>query len=259
MNSPNRQLLAIDLADPADAWAVAGFELCELDQRPTVLLGNTAIRLDSAGKGVTGWALDGVTGSLDGLGVTTRPSGLSASVGTVSHQNGISRIDHVVVATDDVVRTTAAFEAAGLVRRGVRSTSIDSTPARQSFFWAGDVIVEMIGPEPIEISDAAGVRSSDDVVASGPDRGPSTATRSEPTASFFGLALVATDLEYTAEAMGEMIGPIRDAVQKGRRITRLRGPATGITVPIVIMSPHVPSGSTAPHDPGTNTSDRPVT
>jgi hypothetical protein len=85
------------------------------------------------------------------------------------------------------------------------------------FFWAGDVIVELIGPDEGE------------------------PTTDEP-ASVFGLALSATDLDATAAHLGDLLGTPKDAVQPGRRIAGLRGRQVGISLPIAVMSPHVRAG-----------------
>jgi hypothetical protein len=84
---------------------------------------------------------------------------------------------------------------------------------RQTFFWAGDVIVELVGPDVGE---------------------PST---DEPT-TVFGLALVASDLDATAAVLGPLLGTPKAAVQPGRRIAGLRGRDLGISLPLAVMSPH---------------------
>ncbi|MFN7149942.1 MAG: VOC family protein [Microthrixaceae bacterium] len=217
MSATNHQLTAMDLADAPEAWASAGFAVVH----DTVLLGSTLLRLTGhgtdpdGGTGVLGWALDGVDGPVDSL-QTCAPAPAWAS-DSPPHPNGIERIDHVVVRTGDQDRTLAAFQRAGLeVRRG-RSTSSYGSPMRQSFLWAGDVIIELVGPDD-------GAASTD-----------------EPP-SFFGLALVAADLDTTAAHLGELLSTPKDAVQQGRRIAGLRGATVGISVPIAVMSPHVRGG-----------------
>ena len=137
-------------------------------------LGSTVLRLTGDGGGVRGWAIEDVAHDVDGL------------------------------------RTV---EAAGLEVRGGRSTTSYGSPMRQVFFWTGDVIVELVGPDAREPTD-------------------------EPT-TFFGLALVSDDLDATATTLGELLSTPKDAVQAGRRIAGLRGGQVGITVPVAVMSPHV--------------------
>ena len=211
MAATNLQLTAVDLGDAADPWRAAGFLVQDGSSGPEVRLGSTVLRLTGRGGRVLGCALEGVTGPLDGLASTT-----AATVGgpAPAHPNGISRIDHVVVHTGDVERTVAAFADVGLEVRGERSTTSYGSPMRQVFFWAGDVILELIGP----------------------DRGEPV---TDDATSVFGLALVADDLDATAAHLGELLSTPKDAVQPGRRIAGLRGARVGISVPIAVMTPHV--------------------
>lgn len=162
--------------------------------------------------GFVGWALDGIDCDLDGLARADRSSGPDGHVSAV-HPNGISSIDHVVVRTGSCDRTAESFEAAGLEVRGTRRSTAFGTPLRQTFFWAGDVILEVVGPDDGEpVAD-------------------------EPT-SIFGLALVAEDLDATTERLGELVGTPKVAVQAGRRIATLRHREVGMGIPIAVMSPH---------------------
>lgn len=214
---PHR-LTHVVLGDPPDAWRCAGFDV---DAAGRFRLGATEVWcLDSDHRGFVGWALDGIDTELDGIeadldGIATLDGGLTTAPGpaTTAHPNGISSIDHVVIRTGDCSRTIAAFEAAGLDVRGGRSTASYGAPMRQTFFWAGDVILELVGPDEDQ---------------------PTTDERT----SVFGLALVAADLDATAAAMGPLLGTPKDAVQPGRRIAGVRHRAAGIGLPVAVMSPH---------------------
>ena len=208
--SPTGQLLTLQLGDAPEAWAAAGFEP---DDRGRLLLGSTWVRCTGSGRGFEGWAFGGErsTGEIDGL-ASVDP--VVAGSPTATHPNGIGAIDHVVVRSGNCRRTIAAFVQAGFGVRGGRSTTSYGSPMRQTFFWAGDVILELVGPDADE---------------------PVT---DEPT-SIFGLALVATDLAATATALGDLLGTPKDAVQPGRQIAGLRNKVVGIALPIAVMSPHV--------------------
>jgi hypothetical protein len=200
-------LSTISLGDTPEAWRSAGFRVDD----GAFVLRSTTVRLTSSGSGFDGWAIDGVDGPIDGL--PSAPPSPRPEPGS-GHPNGIERIDHVVVRTGDCERTTGAFTDAGLEVRGGRSTTSYGAPMRQVFFWAGDVIVELVGPDTGE------------------------PTTDEPT-SVFGLALASRDLDATAEHLGDLLGSPRDAVQSGRRIAGLRTAQLGIGLPIAVMSPHV--------------------
>jgi hypothetical protein len=207
----NLQLTAVDLGDTADAWRTAGFLVQDGASGPEVRLGSTVLRLTGRGGRVLGLSFDGVSAELDGL-----PIAASATVDSEppQHPNGISRIDHVVVNSGDVERTVAAFAEAGLEVRGERATTAYGSPMRQVFFWAGDVILELMGP------------------------GRDEPVTDDPT-SVFGLALVADDLDATADRLGNLLSTPKAAVQPGRRIAGLRGAQVGISVPVAVMSPHL--------------------
>ena len=217
----NAQLTTIELGDAPEAWATAGFAVVD----DGVRLGSTTIRLTGRGGSFLGWAFDGLSpagdgpSALDGLplvdaGVTGDGAAAAVTHPNDPHPNGIVSIDHVVVRTGNCERTIAAFEHAGFDVRGGRSTTSYGSPMRQTFFWGGDVILELVGPDVGE------------------------PTTDEPT-SIFGLALVATDIDRTAETLGDMLGQPKPAVQAGRRIAGLRHRQAGISLPVAVMSPHV--------------------
>jgi hypothetical protein len=203
----NRQLTTIALPEEPDAWRAAGFDV---DERGRLQLGRTVLVLGGA-EGPTGWAIEGVDGPIDGL-ATCDP--VAAVHDATPHPNGVTSIDHVVVLTGDNERSVSEFEAAGFEVRGRRSTTNYGDAQQQTFFWAGDVIIELVGPE-------VGAPPHD-----------------QPT-SIFGLALAAADLDRTVEELGTLLGTPKDAVQPGRRIAGLRGAKVGIRLPVAIMSHHV--------------------
>jgi hypothetical protein len=202
----------ITVADPPEAWAEAGFTI---DDDAVCRIGHVRIRLvgRERGKRIIGWSLRGMQreGDVDGLSTvaaTTEPCE------PATHDNGALLIDHIVLLTPDQARTTTAFEAIGLHPKRTRETGQYGAPFVQTFFRAGEVIVELIGPaEP-----------SDD--------GP---------AQFFGLAHTVTDIDATKALLGDHLGNVKDAVQPGRRISTLRHKDFGMSVATAFMSDGVDS------------------
>lgn len=195
------------IADDPAAWAEAGFAV---EDGQTVIDDVTVVLSpDADRKGIVSWALSGVvTESIDGLPTTAAPPE-GAPPATATHPNGTAAIDHVVVASPDLARTVAALAQLGIDSRRTRDTGRYGAPMRQVFFRLGRPILELIGPpEP---------------------------TGTEP-ASFWGLALVVTDLDATKERLGELVSDPKEAVQPGRRIATLRHRELGITVPIAFLS-----------------------
>ncbi len=197
----------IVVGDPPQSWAAAGFTI---DEDGTCRIGTVRVRLvgRDAGKRILSWSLRDadLDGPIDGLTTATseRPPSTPAE-----HANGCTLVDHVVVATADIDRTTAALEAAGIDARRTRATDTYGAPMKQRFFRLGEVVLELIGPaEPAE--------------------GP---------AGFFGLAHTVADIDATKDVLGEHLGAVKDAVQPGRRIATLRHKELGMSVATAFMSP----------------------
>ncbi len=208
--SDEYQLTDVIVGDDPAPWEAVGFAVVDDPAGPSVIIGRTAIRLvgSSDARGIHSVGIASMApGQLDGM-----PVAESASVATAPvHPNGVTRWDHLVVMSPDSDRTTSAYETAGLDARRVRRFEMGGTPSRQTFFWLGDVILELAGPD----------------AASGD--GSSTA---------WGIALTSPDLDATAASMGDLCGAPKDAVQAGRRIASIRTRDVDISVPVALMTPH---------------------
>jgi hypothetical protein len=199
------------VADAPAAWAALGFAL----DGDTCVLGDVRVRLagPDAGEGLAGWSLRGIDDvDLDGLPTerSDRPSPGEAP----AHPNGIVAIDHVVAITPALERTVAALEGAGLDLLRIREQPTPAGAPRQAFFRLGAVILE-VAQEPAEAIERSG---------------------GDHAAFFWGLALLAPDLDATVAELGDgRVSEVRDAVQPGRRIATLRRSA-GLAVPVALMT-----------------------
>src|SRR4051794_38489149 len=126
------RLLELQLAADPAAWAAAGFAVAQ-DGRCRV--GTTDLVLRGGSGGLTGWTIEGVIPAQDGLDGLTTSAGHAGDADRApgEHPNGITGIDHVVVATPDTARTFEALEAAGLELRRVRDAGSADRPLRQGF------------------------------------------------------------------------------------------------------------------------------
>ena len=202
----------LTVADEPEPWAAIGFTL---DGR-TCVIGDVRIHLagaDAEDRGLTGWSLRGIaTTELDGLPTATsdrEPPGERAK-----HPNGVTAVDHVVAITPALERTVASLETAGLDLRRIRDEPTPAGAPRQAFFRLGATILEVV-QEPADAIERGGV-----------DR----------PAFFWGVALIAPDLDLTVAGLGEHVSAIHPAVQPGRRIATLRRSA-GLSLPVALMSP----------------------
>lgn len=177
-------LRGLSIADPPSAWAALDFDTTD----GVVVLDGIRLHLGAEGRGITGWAVDGLAtgGSVDGLAnCVLDPTAPVAG----SHPNGVAGVDHVVVVSHDFDRTAAALEAAGMPLRRVR----DAGGFRQGF--------RRLGPTILELVEAREMKPG--------------------SARFWGLTMIASDLDALAARLGERLRPIKDAVQPGRRIATL--------------------------------------
>jgi hypothetical protein len=188
----------------AGAWTAAGFTVVD----DHIAMGTVDVRLTGEAEGVTAWWMTEVDdGVLDGI-TTFRGTPVTGG----EHPNTTTSIDHVVVFTPDLDRTTEALGAFGIELRRSR----DIGTRQQRFFRAGEVILEVIG--------APGEHGA----------GP---------AAIWGLALTVADLDAAADLLGERLGSISDAVQPGRRIATLRHEAVGLHLPVALMTAPPPRGA----------------
>jgi hypothetical protein len=176
------------------------------------VIGTVVVRFggERSTPGILGWGFDDpAIGHVDGL-----PTGHAAAPGPAPrHPNGIVGIDHVVVMSPDLDRTTAAFVAAGFEIRRTREAELGGGAwMRQAFIRAGDVVLELVGPV-----------EADPSASTSPSR-------------FWGLAVVSGDLDATVDFFGDACAPAKPAVQEGRRIATLDTRRLGLGMRVAIMS-----------------------
>lgn len=195
-----RSLLAgVTVPGGTDPWEALGFTAGD----GAVALANGAV---VTGATQTGLVVDGPEspGPLEGVPVTAGRVRVATT-----HANGATDLDHVVLTTDSLERTSAAVEAAwGLPQRRIREVGA----VRQAFHRFGDVdgvrgcIVEIV-----ERADAPGT-------------------------ALWGLVVNVWDLDLAVAAADGLLGEPRAAVQPGRRIATVRREA-GLPLAVALMSP----------------------
>ena len=191
------ELDAVVLGDAPHVWQRLGFTVSKGNE---IALGGVRLCLGADGDGIVGWSLRNLEhADLDGL---TAQRSASWPPAPVEHANTASALDHLVALTPDFDRTVAKLREAGLDYRRTREAP---GGARQAFFVLGPALLELGGPADGDVR-------------------------------FWGLTIVLDDLDAAAERLGDRLGPIKDAVQPGRRITTVPKEA-GLEIPVAVMTP----------------------
>jgi hypothetical protein len=202
------RLVALHVGGALTPWQAIGLMFDE----HTCPLADVDIVVSGENLGLHGWTIDigrDEIIEIDGIrttlvsGTTPRPS-----LSTIGRQKVIG-LDHVVVNTDNIDRTTEAITAAlGLEVRRERQLG---NGAVQRFHKLDNTIIEVV-------------------------TGPHI---TQPGASLWGMVASVDDLFDLAEELGEnTTSPPKKATQPGRYISTVRG-SVGLGVPFALMTPHV--------------------
>ena len=202
------RLVALHVGGALTPWQAIGLMFDE----HTCTLADVDIVVSGETPGLHGWTIDigrDEIIEIDGI-RTTLVSGTESRPpsSTIGRQKVIG-LDHVVVNTDNIDRTTEAITAAlGLEVRRERQLG---NGAVQRFHKLDNTIIEVV---------------------SGPHI-------TQPGASLWGMVASVDDLFDLAEELGEnTTSPPKKATQPGRYISTVRG-SVGLGVPFALMTPHV--------------------
>jgi hypothetical protein len=202
------RLVALHVGGALTPWQAIGLMFDE----HTCPLADVDIVVSGETPGLHGWTIDigrDEIIEIDGI-RTTLVSGTipRPSLSTIGRQKVIG-LDHVVVNTDNIDRTTEAITAAlGLEVRRERQLG---NGAVQRFHKLDNTIIEVV-------------------------TGPHI---TQPGASLWGMVASVDDLFDLAEELGEnTTSPPKKATQPGRCISTVRG-SVGLGVPFALMTPHV--------------------
>jgi hypothetical protein len=206
-----RTLTGLVVGDDPAAWAALGLPV--VGDRCTV--GGVRVHLVGADgpRGILGWELDPpLDADVDGL-PTADDVAADTDATTVASASGhgyaVAAVDHLVVATPDLDRTTAALTGVlGDPRRTVDAARGDAG-TRYRFWLLGTCVLEVIGPA---IADGDG------------------------PARFVGLAFTAPHLDVFADVISDR----RPAVQPGRTIATFRTREHDVSVPLAVLTPRPP-------------------
>ena len=191
----------------AQNWALIGISF---DESNCAALGDVALRLDtSLEPGLHSWVLqdaDVNVASIDGV-ATSHAIGVSQIAASVQpdFDLGVIGVDHVVINTPDLMRTSDALTAAtGAPLKRVREAGND---VQQGFHRLGSVVVEIV----------------------------TSPTMPQGVASLWGFVLNVKDIYAVANHVGpDVLSIPKPAVQAGKLIATFRS-SVGLGVPVALM------------------------
>ena len=186
------------------AWSTLGFSF----DGDRCVFGDVVVHVDRCFEpGFVSWTLGHAATSESPDGLETRFDDDVVAPNSGSSMIDVVGIDHVVVMTNDLQRTTSAISrVTGEPLKRVREAG---DGIRQGFHRLGSVVVEVV--------ESARVTQT----------------------HLWGFVLTVGNLDDVVAHMGpDVIGSPRDAVQPGRRIATIRS-SVGLGVPVALITPEV--------------------
>jgi hypothetical protein len=189
-------------------WAQVGINF---SQAGVFAIGEIGLRIDETlPPGMHSWTLSNIDSTIKSIdGISTTGNVANERIEHHDAQGFVLMplgIDHVVVNTPDLERTSDALhEATGAELKRIRDAG---NGVRQGFHRLGDVIIEIVSAPSMQAGDA----------------------------SLWGFVLNVADVNDVAAYLGpDVLSPPKPAVQKNRLIATFRG-AVGLGVPVALMS-----------------------
>lgn len=193
-------LRSLAVADPPAVWERLGFSVA----RSRLQLGAVEVTLGARGSGIVGCSIAGLDASvgIDRLPIALADHDKPEPGVSEPHPNGAIGIDHVVLVSPDFERTADSLNDAGLPLRRVTA----ERGIRQGFRRLGPAILELV-----DVPEAERVH-------------------------LWGLTVIVESMDALSERLGERLGPVKPAVQPGRRIATVRSSA-GLSTAMAFMDP----------------------
>lgn len=204
-------LAELGLRGDRQAWRCSGLSV---DADGLMVVGPVRFVIAEGRATLTGWGLSGAPGPLpaaiDGI-PTAEVEPVADPAGPDRHALGAIGVDHVVVMTPSLERTSAAIAVAtGEPLKRVRDAGGGVV---QGFHRFGPVVIEVV---------------------------QSPAHQGDGPARLWGLVLTVVDLDAAVHRLGlEQVSAPKPAVQAGRSIATVRSGA-GLGVAVALMSPEPP-------------------
>ena len=202
------RLVALHVGGQCEPWLNVG-----LSFTGTIgMLGDVELSVQEGAPGLIGWTIETDSDAftdIDGIPTTLVSTSTRPAISSPIGEQRIVRLDHVVVNTDDIDRTSHVIESVlGLPARRDRDAG---NGVSQRFHVLDNTIIEVVsGPHITSVG-----------------------------ASLWGMVVSVDDLFELTESLGpDVTSPPKRATQPGRYISTVRS-ATGLGVPFALMTPHI--------------------
>ncbi len=208
------------IGDDAASWRLAGFSI-EKDNELT--FGKLKIKFlgKSNLRGCLGWELGGERSNEGPVRVEVNQA-VSSAGNNISHPNGVSSIDHIVMKVNSSAHAEEALGALGINK--IRETINTEKKISYSFYRPGGLILEVVAAIP-----------SADGLTNETEKPGSDGLYT----NIWGITFVTRDIDHTHQYLKEITKPSWPAVQKNRRITTLDSKGIDISLRVAFITPHV--------------------
>jgi hypothetical protein len=209
------------IGDEINSWREIGFKI---DPSGVLRLGEMTIHLcgKSRGRGVIGWNFRHLAPNIQSVdGIPILRGGevpASISVHESGHPNGVKVIDHLVISSENSLRTESELKSIGIGLKR-RDENLEKK-LTFSFYRPSNTILEVLAP----------ASSTNDIL---------------PTSKVVGITFTCDDLSKTHSYLATITKPPWPATQKGRQITTLNKDLVDgegeirFSLRIAFLSPHV--------------------
>ena len=196
----------MDLPGAPACWEALGFSISGRALR----IGQVVCRL---GASETSWGFNSDDVSISGITSIASAQSAPELKTPTAHANGAFKVDHIVLESNDPAATKSQLESFGFVAKGARVVGDAGAQRSQTFFWSGELLLELVGPA----------------------NGGGTEV---PRARIWGTTFVVDDLDRLDSIAGRLVGSPRTAIQPGRKIA-IASKDAGIPLEVAFMSPHI--------------------
>jgi hypothetical protein len=212
----------LEFGDDPTSWSQSGFNI---SPEGVTAVGNTVFKISgtaSSHKGLTSWTLSGLPKGFDqelleGVATFRAEEGINTGDRPSRHGNTAIAIAELVFYAQDVKRLVSNFLAAGIpTYKHAPLKEISEGKFLQAMFYLGDQRILVTGPSDIDMP----ASQTPDMWMFG---------KSGAAIELVGILPVVADIDKLKRLLGDRVGDVKQAAQRGRRICSLTPERSGMT------------------------------